>query len=227
MKSFRKWISVLCAVCMVLSVAVTAFAASEETSIEEYAYMDISTATPELRDKILAARCEFVYGDQAWTVNGIGCRILSDGTKVPLPEFSELFPEWDLREISAYAHAHTTNARISSGRNEAELLSSGISFSKAVNLPLASGSNWTGTMFYNFNGDGSPVYAYARTLPGDKYNIAIYDATDREDVSYVPNTSTGKDNGAYISSSSSSHQYEIRASAADKAGDAYMVVTTE
>ena len=53
-------------------------------------------------------------------------------------------------------------------------------------------------MFYNFNGDGNQVYAYAKTLPGNKYNIAIYDATDRVDIDYVPNITVGKENGAYI-----------------------------
>lgn len=83
-------------------------------------------------------------------------------------------------------------------RNQVSMHSSGISFDRSVNLPLASGSNWTGTMFYNFNGDGNQVYAYAKTLPGNKYNIAIYDATDRVDIDYVPNITVGKENGAYI-----------------------------
>lgn len=48
---------------MIMVVAISALAVSEEPSPEEYAYMDISTALPELRDKILDARCDIVYGD--------------------------------------------------------------------------------------------------------------------------------------------------------------------
>lgn len=48
---------------MIMVVAISALAVSEEPSPEEYAYMDISTASPELRDKILDARCDIVYGD--------------------------------------------------------------------------------------------------------------------------------------------------------------------
>ena len=64
--------------------------------------MSLEGASPELAEKILDSRWELVYGHQAWTVNGAVSIRHEDGTIEQLPEFSELFPGWDLAEISRH-----------------------------------------------------------------------------------------------------------------------------
>lgn len=229
MKKFRGFLSVLCAFCITLAISAPAFAVSGQTT-EGYAYMDIENASPELREKILAARCEIVYGTQAWTIGGVAYRILPDGSKVPLPEFSDLFPGWDPYEISGYVHscseiltANALGATASVASNFAN--NSSIGFDGVRNIPVASMTG-SGLNFYSFTGDGSTVYAYAKTIPGDKYNIAIWDDDLKQDVAYEPNTYPGKDYGCILESITG-HRYDCRVSSADKSGDSHLIVVAE
>ena len=97
MKMFKKFLSILCAACLFLAMAVPAFATTTEPpTVEKYAHMSLEGASPELAEKILDSRWELVYGHQAWTVNGAVSIRHEDGTIEQLPEFSELFPGWDL-----------------------------------------------------------------------------------------------------------------------------------
>lgn len=68
-------------------------------SVNELAYMDLEGASPELREEILDARAQIVY-NTSWTVDGAVSIRHKDGTKEKLPEFSDLFPDWDLYEIN-------------------------------------------------------------------------------------------------------------------------------
>ena len=71
MKMFKKFLSILCAACLFLAMAVPAFATTTEPpTVEKYAHMSLEGASPELAEKILDSRWELVYGHQAWTVNG-------------------------------------------------------------------------------------------------------------------------------------------------------------
>lgn len=61
----------------------------------ELAYADIYAAPEEWKEKILEARSEVIFST-SWAVNGAGCIVHTDGTIEELPEFSELFPGWDV-----------------------------------------------------------------------------------------------------------------------------------
>lgn len=74
---------------------------AESMSIEEakkYAYLDYDSASPEMREKILAARNVIIYSTD-WVADGYsGCiqDVETGETIKTLPTFSELFPGWDM-----------------------------------------------------------------------------------------------------------------------------------
>lgn len=68
---------------------------SELSVAATYAYMDLEAAPATLKEDILNARTKIIHS-QGWTVNG-SCYIKhADGTIENLPEFSYLFPGWDI-----------------------------------------------------------------------------------------------------------------------------------
>jgi len=75
-------------------------------SAEDVANLEIETFayTPSLVYLILEARHGVVFSEYtAWTIDGQMGIINEDGSKEALPEFSELFPNWDLGQIDAFA----------------------------------------------------------------------------------------------------------------------------
>ncbi len=271
MKHGKKILAVLSAAAIAASMSLPAFAAGVAVSnMNSVAYMDTFKAEPEMREKILAARCEIVYGGQAWTVDGAAYHICPDGTKELLPEFSDLFPGWDVTEISEYArtkwsqsdggvvtyavgragpdgtkellpefsdlfpgwdvteiseYARTKWSQSDGGVVTYAVGRAGIGYEAVVNLPKATASS-LGYNFYSFTGDGSTVYAYAKSIPGDKYNIAIYDSDLKRDVAYEPNAYPGRENGCVLDSESG-HRYDCRASSVGSSGHAKMIVEVE
>jgi hypothetical protein len=65
---------------------------------EKYAYLDIESASDELREKILSSRNVIIFS-KTWVADGVGIggtgSIYSDEVEVA-PYFSELFPGWDI-----------------------------------------------------------------------------------------------------------------------------------
>ena len=64
---------------------------------EEYAYLDLDSATEEMKEKILEARRTLIF-HSSWVADGYSGNIVNviTGEVEPLPTFSELFPGWDL-----------------------------------------------------------------------------------------------------------------------------------
>ena len=227
MKNMKKIFSIMMTLILCISLTGQAFAADALTT-EDYAYMSTENVSPALRDKILAAPCEIVYGTQAWTIGGVAYRVLPDGTKASLPEFSDLFPDWDPREISAFIRTYSEELSENmhgTAISPVNSMRARIGYDASVNIPVATMAG-QGLNFYSFTGDGSEVWAYAKTIPGNKYNIAIYDDDLKEDVAYEPNTIPGKDMGCHLVSEDG-HRYDCRVSSADKSGDAHMIVIAE
>ena len=74
------------------------------------AYLDYDSATPEVQQQILQARCEIVYGDQPWVAEGYSLtRTNTDGTIEQAPQFYDVFPsDWDLQQISEFHNVNDT-----------------------------------------------------------------------------------------------------------------------
>ena len=108
----KKFLSMTMTLIMLMALAVPAFAVDKESdsnseaevqeeileSASEFAYLDADKATPELKEKILEARKEIIYNTD-WVADGyVGCiRNIKTGKLIKeLPEFSEVFPGWDV-----------------------------------------------------------------------------------------------------------------------------------
>ena len=108
----KKILSMTMTLIMLMALAVPAFAVDKESdsnseaevqeeileSASEFAYLDADKATPELKEKILEARKEIIYNTD-WVADGyVGCiRNIRTGKLIKeLPEFSEVFPGWDV-----------------------------------------------------------------------------------------------------------------------------------
>lgn len=105
MKKAKRFWTVLLALAMCLAMLPLSALAVEEPdpaamTREELAALDTTTASPELKKAILNARDLITHGEQAWTVKGAMSIIRADGTEEKLPEFRDLWPNWDLYELS-------------------------------------------------------------------------------------------------------------------------------
>lgn len=186
MKKSKKFLSILLAIGMILAMAVPAFAiyvpaTLNAAQIEAYAYMDISQAPAEMVDLILDCRRAIVYGNQSWTVDGAVWIENADGSVIEVPEFSDLFPGWDLDEIASREPGlfvapsvapHSTNSNIYF----------------AENIDLVPPSQMENTVpFYHFNGNGEKVYTKALTLPADMaaYNVGYTNEDTGKDLGWI------------------------------------------
>jgi len=62
----------------------------------EIAYMDVETASAEMQERILEAR-ETIINSENWVADDFEATLVrEDGTTTNLPQFSELFPGWDI-----------------------------------------------------------------------------------------------------------------------------------
>lgn len=90
-----------------LEVAISA-AFDEPLSIEDVANLNFDEHLPHIQLLILRARYEVVFSDDvSWTVDGQMAVTNSNGEIEKLPEFSELFPGWDLALIESIVGERT------------------------------------------------------------------------------------------------------------------------
>lgn len=218
MKNSKKFLAVLCAVCMITAMSVPAIAANYQPNSAErgLAYMDIDSAPMELQDDILAARAAIIFGDQAWTVDGAVSVFNLDGTVEKLPEFSELFPGWDVPaadKISVDFMPMVATASIDDTSNQQFKVADSFKNSEE---------------FYTFSGIGDYVGVYALTYPGDSvhYNIGFSNASSGSNLGWIPNLSVTQ--GAKVNTKSNV-LYGIRGSVTKEAdvGWYYMKITSD
>ncbi|MCI6362874.1 hypothetical protein [Intestinimonas butyriciproducens] len=218
MKKSKKFLSVFCAVCMILAMSAPVFAADSQPNSAErgLAYMDINSAPAEMQEDILAARAAIIFGDQAWTVGGAVSIFNLDGTVEALPEFSDLFPGWDVPaadKISVDSMPMVASASIDDTSNQQFKVADSFKNSEE---------------FYTFTGIGDYVGVYAMTYPSDSvhYNIGFSNASSGTNLGWIPNLSVTQ--GAKVNTKSNV-LYGIRGSVT-KAADAgwyYMKITSD
>jgi len=207
MKKLKNFLILTFVFCLAISSIMQASAAdlcSEYEANKNIAYMDINTAPKNMVESILNARFSIIYGDQAWTVNGAVKIINEDGTAERLPEFSELFPGWDLPIIDT-----TSSGTIGP---------QAIGYSGAVELFVASSTKLSDP-FYTFTGDGDEIWAYATSLPGERYNLGFLNEDTNTSEAWVPNLKLYKPNGDYTGATLTTDddvRYSVRASVFDE-----------
>ncbi len=77
------------------------------TKAEQYAYLDLDSASPSMQQKILDARNTIIFSKD-WVADGYEADVedVSTGEVLEtLPSFSELFPGWDLPVDESIASA--------------------------------------------------------------------------------------------------------------------------
>lgn len=196
---FNKLFTGLLSACLLVSTVPFASANEQipELGTEELAYMDIAEA-PELEDEILEAREEIIYGDQAWTVDGVASIINEDGTVEELPEFSDLFPGWDIPE----------------NNSTCPLQSRAIRFSKPVYFPAAGTVN--APKVYSAPSYSNSIKVTALTLPGTHWNVGFTNERTGEDVGWIPNIPVGK--SGTLAGAGYGYVYSVRVSTYDIPG---------
>lgn len=177
-------------------------------SVEQIAYLDLDTAAPAVQDAILEARAEIVYGDQAWTVDGAAAIYdTKTGTVTELPEFSDLYPGWDVPEMNV--SMSSTGMPCMAANSRAASRAAGICLEETVSLKVASAFA-ASEDFLIFTGDGNPIYVYAVTAPKDaRYNVGFSNGVGHN-IGWIPNIEH-KAQQAMLNTSNGAH-YKVRAS---------------
>lgn len=225
MTKMKKILSVCLAGCMTASAlmmgaeAANATVPVEQMSTQQLAYMDLYSVPKSLKSEILEAREEIIYGDQASTVDGAVSIIKRDGSVEEVPEFSDLYPEWEVPERKTVPLTLGISDEDFAGN-----VRSTIGFYDNVYLTIKSRIE-NGNPFYRFLGDGREVGAYAATMPKDKYNLSFYNENTFKDEGWLP--SLEKNEGGKILAEDGV-TYTVRSSVpSSPSGTARMVVLAE
>jgi hypothetical protein len=152
---------------------------------ELYAYLDIAAVSPTAKDIILAARENIIFHN-SWVTEGVvGWRYGSDGEIIEyLPQFSELFPGWDVP---------IQPIQVGLNVSPASLLA--ISALYTINIPAATSSN--APIFHQRYCKGFGVFVDALNGPSS-CNIGIARLNDGYSLGFVENVPVGNGYGATI-----------------------------
>lgn len=206
----------------------------------QLAYMDVYSASPETQQAILNARAEIIYGDQAWTVNGaVSVFDAETGETETLPEFSDVFPGWNLFEIEAAASGDpdiiASAIRLTmSGRALPGYVPSSTSgvMQQSNMIDFTTDGHFTPAIdfvtsvpFTQFTGNGNAIGIGAVTDPldGSRYNLGVSSGNDQ--IGWKPDLKVGQ--GVTFTTSAGRH-YSVRGSVfRDEFKGHYLVQITE
>lgn len=165
------------------------------TKAEQYAYLDLDSASPSMQQKILDARNTIIFSKD-WVADGYEADVedVSTGEVLEtLPSFSELFPGWDLPVDESTASASndstlTLSSSDVSPFSNSDWLRLG---STRYNLPAASNSH-DASPFSTFTVDsfsmGTSIRSYATAFASSKNcNIGYTNASTGKSLGYKNN----------------------------------------
>lgn len=184
----------------------------------DYAYMNVDSATPAMKEKILAARNAIIFS-RGWTnladYDGVTAGVIdfNTNTKQELPDFYDIFPaDWEVPS-SVDGNENVTN--------EVAVPNSVANFyllRRFPNLALSAPPSTGNTpSFYNFTSTGLNYAVYAESLPGATWNCGFSNANGVS-IAYRTNMSAGE--GLYLAGSASGSSWGIRASTYSTPGSA-------
>jgi len=184
-------------------------------SSEQLAYADLDAAPEEWKEAILDSREAIIYST-SWTVDGQMSIEHADGTIEELPEFSDLFPDWDVPNLyeteptSLTARADTPNMRLS--------VASYVGF-----VYLFAPSDTSASLpFYSFSSSANRVTMQASSLPGTSWNGGFTNLNTGSDVGHY--TYLSASSRIHLNTPNSSTFYGARASTFSTTGSALMSV---
>ena len=196
--------------CLALSLACTTVGLAAETDrveeplerAQQYAYMDLEEASPEMQEKILEARREIIYSEE-WVADGYTMSVVdmdTGETVREIPAFSEVFPGWDLPVEKETSAIESTDIDI--GIGDGTWIE--IDTVENVYVPRATASG-NAPNFFEETIDpyeqGTSVRVSAESLYGiSMYNIGLTDLTTGRSIGYTENLSINEGvraNGLY------------------------------
>lgn len=187
-------------------------------SSKALAYSDIDVAPEEWKKSILAARNLVIYS-HSWTVNGQVSYELPDGTVKQLPEFSDLFPDWDVPKSNTIKNE--ISQKIVDDPIFTIMAANYAGFVYLRNPPTGAET----PVFYGFRSSANRVSMTADSLAGSSYNAGYSDLTDGYDVGWANYLPAGSK--FYLTNPISNHDYGARASTFSTEGYALMGVVDD
>lgn len=222
------------ALAMVMLTGLFAFSASavapitdvSRMSAKQIAYLDIDRAVPEVQEAILKARDEIIHGDQAWTVDGAVTMFdPKTGETEKIPEFSELFPGWDVPTVEVSTEiAALQEALLTRGVSRTSYID------ETYDVYLRVGKTYVASKsFASVVGSGYDLACYGFTGPVDgRFNLGF--STGGKELGWVPNRTLDGEmatRGAKVSTKENL-VYDIRASVPDEElVDFYSLIVTD
>ncbi|MGO4789056.1 hypothetical protein AB4124_16675 [Paenibacillus sp. 2KB_20] len=184
-------------------------------SQKELAYQDLDLSPEEWKDEILDARNSIIYST-SWTVDGQVAYELPDGTIEELPEFSDLFPDWEVPKLKEDVRKEQL-AKLTA--YDFQILAANyVGF-----VYLFEPSNSSATLpFYTFYTSANRVTMIADSLPGTSYNGGFTNIDTGADLGYVNNVKQG--GKIYLTNPVRNTAYGARASTYSTTGYAQMSV---
>lgn len=190
------------------------FAAIDETyqyklmTTEQLAYCDIHSAPAEVQADILEARDAIIHST-SWTVDGQAEICHPDGTIEKLPEFSELFPDWDIPTVPDA---------------ENDIMPYSLSYDGFVYLQHPTSTVTPPFYAGSAGATGITIVVRAISLPGSSWNCAIdrLGSGSRQEVSFARDMGVGS--RLQYSNTRGGVNYAVRASTYSTEGYAQMSV---
>lgn len=186
-------------------------------SSKELAYYDLDAAPEEWKEAILDARNSVIYST-SWTIDGQVSYERPDGTIEKLPEFSELFPGWDVPKINEDVRTEWL-VEVKPVNHEFRPFAANYAGFVYLFEPSADESSLP---FYSFFTDVDRVRMQGDDLPGTSYNGGFTDIDSGTDVGYVANVKEG--GSVYLNNPDPDTAYGARASTSSTEGYALMTV---
>ena len=158
------------------------------TKAEQYAYLDLDSASPSMQQKILDARNTIIFSKD-WVADGYEADVedVTTGEVLEtLPSFSDLFPGWDL----------PVDESIASTSNDSSLTLSSSEvtpFSNSDWLRLGSTRHYLPAASNSHDASGTIIRSYATSLTSSKNcNIGYTNASTGKSLGYKNNLSVNQ-----------------------------------
>lgn len=175
-------------------------------TVEQLAYCELESAPVEVHADILSAR-DVIIHRTSWTVNGQVALCNEDGTIEELPEFSELFPGWD----------------VPAAHNEEDVIMPyTVDYAGAVYLRHPTSAKTPPFYAASPSASGITIEMKAYSLPGRTWNGAFDNLTLNQQIGYVTDMTISK--RIAVIDAKSYYSYAARASTYSTEGYAVMNV---
>lgn len=222
---------VSCFTCMAAEAPEEKFDKDTKAALAEaelYAYLDVDSASPAMKEKILDARNTIIFSKD-WVADGHDGYVIdveTDQILETLPSFSSLFPDWDLPVDNSTSPSVSLNPPFLPASLAPKSASSWLRLaSKNYYLPSASNSHDASpfiTFIVNSFDMGTSIRSYATALTSSKnYNIGYKNASTGKSLGYKNNLTL---NQAFAINNVGGMNLAIRASTYSIPGYATMAV---